>query len=440
MIELRHIDVALPHGSSEASTILEQVSVRIADGEWIVLAGANGSGKTTLLKVIAGLVPIASGELDMTAAERNGLSLLLQEPDNQFVTSSVRGELLLSLPMAVEEPVVTSRLSTAVDMFGLDRFLDRNPHDLSGGEKQRLALATVWLSDPRVLLLDEPTAYLDSVERDRVVRFVDGLNQQGVAVVWATPSDEDVPGRHRVVVLDGGRVVFDGYDAPTTNEVELPKTAPRQSPLGEHSVVRLDSVGFAYPAQRVFSDFSLDVIDGECLAIAGRNGSGKSTLLGLLSGILKPTSGHAEYRYPKAVTNGRQHLFYLFQNPERLFFAETVLDEIAFGLKTLSVQKSEIEERVHQALDDVGLPPDDFAGRLPFSLSPGEMRRLAFAIALAIDPQCLFMDEPGSCLDKEGRRLLFDVIDRFRNRGRTVVFASHNIEVFSPLADRIIEL
>ena len=461
MIELRNITVSLPHGSANSSTILNSISLTIEDGEWVVLTGPNGSGKTTLLMTIAGLVPMAAGELIAEDATTGRIGLLLQEPDNQFVASSVRNELLLSLPPSLDKQDRDERLWRAVEQFSLREFLGRNPHRLSGGEKQRLAFATVWLSNPRLLLLDEPTSYLDVVERERCTRFVEELNGDGVTIIWATPFVDGLPAGRRVVHIDDGHIEFDGTasayadegraaplpgspDDRRTTKREAPddrRTTKREAPLeSEPTVVAMDSVSFGYEERSVLDDFSLDLRRGECVALSGRNGSGKSTLLGLLSGVLEPSTGRIQRLYPKAVEKGCQNLFYLFQNPERLFFAESVGEEIAFGLKSLKTPREKITRRIDEALARVGLPPDEFCDRMPFSLSFGEMRRLAFAIALALDPRFLLMDEPASCLDADGVAVLFDLIGHFKDKGHTVALASHDVEMFSPLVDRVIEL
>jgi len=448
MIELRNITVSLPHGSPNAARILDNVTLEITSGDWITLIGSNGCGKTTLLQTIAGLRAPDTGELH-SAGER--IALLLQEPDNQFVAGSVYHELLLSLPAEMDDHTGQSRLSQAIDQFSLGHFLDRNPHRLSGGEKQRVAFASVWLSDPRLLLLDEPTSYLDSVERERCVGFVRELNDAGVSIVWATPSRADAPESGRVVHMDNGRITFDGDNREY--DVSDQTVGPANVGDGQHvaqarqtdgtsgsSIVLMQSVSYAYDDTTVLEGFSSDLVEGECIAVTGRNGAGKSTLLGLLGGVFDPTAGTMRRMYEKAVSEGQQNIFYLFQNPERLFFAETVFEEIAFGLKSLKTPRATIDERVDDALSRVGLPPSDFRNRLPFSLSLGEMRRLAFAITLALDPRLLLMDEPASCLDAEGHAVLANLIARFKSRGRTVVVASHNIESIATLFDRVIDL
>lgn len=449
MIELENISVR-SRGKSNATPILENITIDIANGEWIFLGGPNGSGKTTLLKAVAGLLPLDSGTLRYGAGSAPRASLLLQEPDNQFVAGSVQSELLLSIPQEVAKETAEQRFSLAVEQFFLGDILDRNPHRLSGGEKQRLAFATVWLSDPELLLLDEPTSYLDEVEADRCLRFVEELNRAGVSIVWATLDVPNGQDDRRIVYLDSGRVVYDGvarnWTAPDDEGDRTRRSGSVSAPHadapddGAKPVVSLSAVSFGYGERAVFENLSLDVREGECVGITGRNGSGKSTLLGILSGILKPTGGEIRCAYERAVEGGAQNTFYLFQSPERLFFAETVREEIDFGLRSLGCPKALMTERVNRALTGAGLIPGDFLERLPFSLSLGEMRRLAFAMALALEPRFLLLDEPTSCLDTRGRSIFLDLVAYFRREGRTVVLASHDKGLLSLVTDRIIEL
>lgn len=444
MIELRDITVSLPREGADAVTILDRVNLTIQEGEWIHLVGPNGSGKTTLLKAIAQLIPHVDGEIRVHRKQEGDIriALLLQEPDNQFVASSVRWELVLSLPSDMTDADGERRMVDAIDRFALGDFLDRNPHRLSGGEKQRLAFATVWLSDPELLLLDEPTSYLDRVQSERFVQFVRELHASGATIVWAAPDAGTRTAASRVVCMDHGRLV----DAPAVLEpldTPLRHRAPPAHPpeKSDHSsVICMRSAFFAYETRVVFEDLSLDVFEGECVAVTGLNGAGKSTLLDVMGGVIEPKGGSIDRRYARAVENGRQNVFYLFQSPETLFFTETVDEELGFGLRAMKTPKAEIRSRVDDALMRVGLPPEAFRSRLPHSLSFGEMRRVAFAITLALDPQLLLMDEPASCLDAFGRSLLVDLLGYFKARGRTVVVAAHDTRPFAPVIDRVIEL
>ncbi len=501
MIELDHITVSLPPRRPDAKTVLTNITLTVDRGEWVALAGPNGSGKSTLLMTLAGLLPIRAGTLRFRdglsdrplagedphdpgvsskgadsrheagssgpGSVRPAMALLLQEPDNQFVASTVRNELLLSMSPGLGAAAREEAFTSAVERFSLGAFLERNPHRLSGGEKQRLALSTVWLADPAVLLLDEPTSYLDMEERVRCVEFVRELHRRGVSVIWATLGGDDLGEASRIVYLDDGVVRFDGpvagFERIARSEkwdVMLPGGIPARSGrprpraaavhVGtargdrEEAMVSMRSASFSYGDGDVLHGLNGNIHVGESVGVVGRNGSGKSTLLSLFGGVLEPTGGKIYRKYVKPVERstrfGRpeQRVFYLFQSPERLFFAETVFEEVAFGLKSLGVDKAELPERVAHALTQVGLEPGEFLERSPFTLSLGEMRRLAFAIAAALRPRFLLLDEPTSCLDAAGHEVLRDLIRSLRSDGSTIVMASSDTSVLDQMTDRLI--
>jgi energy-coupling factor transport system ATP-binding protein len=472
MIELTEISISLPDGTGYRKQILKNFSLKVERGDWVAIVGPNGSGKTTLLKVIARLLPPSSGTLSVDtlahagagAAPRTTTGLMLQEPDNQFVAGTVRNELQLSVAPLASPGERRHRIDEAVERFSLERFLDRNPHRLSGGEKQRLAMATVWLSDPAVLLLDEPTSYLDD-RRMACVEFIRELNAQGVTIIWATPGGDDVLAARRVVYIDGGELKFEGnpsqlFDAAGRDQFDclFPSkhrqlvratgsenrvNGPSRGITGDEAtaaVLRMESASFAYEDDEILHDITLSVRAGDGMGVTGLNGSGKSTLLCAMSGILQPKTGQIFRLYKKAVEKGEQKIFHLFQNPERLFFAESVFEEVAFGLKSLGLDKRELPMRVTQSLSHVGLSPDGFLHRSPFSLSFGEMRRLAFAMALALKPMLLVLDEPASCLDAAGCSVLAELIGRLREGGSTVVIASSVLAGIPPGSNRRITL
>lgn len=496
MISLQNVSVVLPPHSPNPRTVLDDVSLDIGPGEWVAVVGPNGSGKTTLLHTIAGLVEPSAGGIDR--AERSRAALLLQEPDDQFVTTTVFHELQLSLPEETVGEERAERVGSAVSRFGLGRLLERNPHRLSGGEKQRLALATVWLCDPALLLLDEPTAYLDSEASALCVEFVGEAARRGTAVLWATPGGADLDHAGRVVCIDEGRVAYDGglepffgwarehdfeYVSPPLRALagELAAAAPGEgaaadilaavpegveglataiapffqaakagdkadsAPAGAGgddgtAAVRLAAATYGYGGAPVVSGVDLTVGVGECLGLAGPNGSGKSTVLGLAAGMFDPDAGEVYRGGLEAGSPGRRDVFFLFQSPERMFFAESVAEELAFGLERLGVAPGEREVRSREALDDVGLNPDVFLSRAPLTLSPGEMRRVAFAIALSLAPRLLLLDEPTSCLDDSARAVLESIVASRRRRGETTMVASHDASFLAGVCDRIVWL
>jgi energy-coupling factor transport system ATP-binding protein len=428
LLSLHHATVRSP---VDDHTLLDDVSCDIHRGDWLAVAGANGSGKSTLLALLAGIVPPASGRRD-TADPALHVAVLLQDPDNQLVASRVRQELALS--MAPDAPDRAARIGEAVERFSLGHVLDRHPHRLSGGEKQRLAMATVWLERPGVVLLDEPLSYLDATHRAQVIDFVREMNAAGTAVVWATPG-EDLALARDAIVLDAGRVVYRGpaRDAP----VEIDHPAPAASAVTldgapGRTVVALQGVSFDYPGAPVFDRFDFSASAGECVGVMGPNSAGKSTLLLLAGGALRPSAGR--------VIRDTADVTYLPQSPERLFFAENVFEEIAFGLRRRGRARDDIRRIAGESLAAVGLDPARFLERAPQRLSPGEMRRVAFAMAAALESELLLLDEPTSCLDAAGHAVLRDVVAARRSAGAAVIVASHDAAHLRAIASRMVTL
>ncbi len=412
---------------------LDGVSLDVEPGSWIAVSGPNGSGKTTVLAVLAGLVPLASGSVSRNGAggRRPRVAMLMQDPDDQFVASSVGQELALSV--APEADARQDRIADAVERFALGGMMGRSPHRLSGGEKQRLAMATVWLEDPEVLLLDEPLAYLDTEYRVRVTGFVRELNERGASVVWATPG-EDIALAERAVVLEAGRVVYHGAPAgaPGVGSMARADQEPPASRAPGAAVLEMRGVRFAYGGEPVLDGVDLRVSAGECVGVFGPNSAGKSTLLLIAGGALEPAAGR--------VMRADGFALYLPQSPERLFFAETVREEIAFGLVRHGLSAGSIETRAAESLRSSGLDPDSFMDRSPFQLSFGEMRRVAFAIAESLAPPLLLLDEPASCLDAGGRAVLRGLVERRLEAGGAVVVASHDMAHLQGLGSRIVSL
>ncbi len=424
MISLRDVTVRFEGARRPA---LDGVSIDVERGAWISVVGTNGSGKSTLLAALAGVIPLDRGTRTRDGEPR--IALLQQDADNQLVATSVRSDLALSVPVEVARAEAAARIDEATGRFDLGGLLHRNPHRLSGGEKQRVACATVWLERPDVLLLDEPLAFLDSDARARVVEFVREAHASGVTIVWSTPGDDASLAR-TCVTLDHGRVVPNA----TTRAEEAPVARARPSRARGATVVRADGVAFSYRDGSVLRAIDLDVMRGECVGIVGRNGSGKSTLLTLLGGALAPSAGRVARSF------GEHGALYLPQSPERMFFAETVHEEVAFGLARRLQRTTSVDALVRASLDAVGLDSTEFAPRSPFELSFGEARRVAFAIAHAMTPDLLLLDEPASSLDRAGREVLVRLIDARLDAGAAVIVASHDAGDLDGLVDRSLEL
>ncbi len=430
MLKLHNATVTFEGASRPA---LDRVSLDVRPGSWTAIVGANGSGKSTLLSALAGLIPLRSGTLERSGTAR--VALLQQDADNQLVATSVRHELALSVPVDVARDARVARVETAIERFDLGHLLDRNPHRLSGGEKQRLACATVWLEEPDVVLLDEPLAFLDADARARVIAFVREAHARGAAVVWATP-EEDTKYAREVVYLDTGRTVERASTSAPAADARAPRA--RTSRHRGQTALRIDHASFGYDRHPVLSSIDFEVARRECVGIVGANSAGKSTLLALAGGALAPVSG----RVARTLAGGG--VVYLPQTPERMFFAETVREEIAFGLKKLPAHRgadaARIDAVARDSLRAVGLDAGEMIERSPFQLSVGEMRRVAFAIAYALSPELLLLDEPASCLDRVGRDVLAALVESRLDAGAAIVIASHDPSHLDNLCDRVLVL
>ncbi|MCG8608521.1 ATP-binding cassette domain-containing protein [bacterium] len=212
----------------------------------------------------------------------------------------------------------------------------------------------------------------------------------------------------------------------------------------ENLCFRYKSIGAA--ERMVLRDINLRIEEGEFLAIVGASGSGKTTLMQHLTGLLKPDSGRILidgedlWKAPKNLTQIRRRIGLVFQFPETQLFEETVFEDVAFGPKNLGLRDSELESRVSQALQAVGINFERFRGRVPFHLSEGEKRRVAIAGTLAMQPECLVLDEPTAGLDPSGIQAMIETLQAFHSAVKTVLLISHNLDLVASLVTRVIVL
>jgi energy-coupling factor transport system ATP-binding protein len=404
------------------------VSVELHEGEVVALFGRSGSGKSTLLRALAGLVPHFhggrfSGRVEVAGrdtrrarpAELAGtVATLFQDPEDQVVFTRVSAEVAFGLENIGTPPEeIRARAAAALDAVGAAALVDRPVAELSGGELQRVCLASVLALEPRLLLLDEPTSQLDP---DGAAAAIELARSSGAAVVISEQRPERVIDTcDRVLFLASGRLCDDELPDPWfPREVELPAAEPS----GE-AVCTLEHVSFAYGATPVVEDVSLTVGRGEVIALVGPNGSGKTTLAKLAAGLLEPASG--------AVTRSGRAC-YLSQDPGRYLVAERVDDEVALAV-------GGDLERARRALAKLGLA--GHAGRHPRDLSSGERERLALAAVLVAEPDLLVLDEPTRGVDPERKDELAALL-RAEARGRGTIVVTNDHVFAAAVADRVV--
>jgi len=476
MIKLEHISYWYPDSRDPA---ICDLSLEIDEGESVCVMGRNGSGKSTLVKLIAGFIKPTRGQLSVNGElENSGLpaihgggmtesvGIIFQNPDNQMVATQVEKEIAFALEnraVPLAEMKVTVRQTAR--QFGIEHLLPRMTSELSGGEKQRAALASVMVQQPSVLLLDEPDSYLDQAGRLLLETELNRLHDYNHSLIELriTQSIESARCYERLIVLDRGTVVADGTPdkiladralgtrtgllVPDLSKVNLalPDTLGADPEPGSSRVAKiaLTQINFGWPmAERILCNLNLSLCVGETIGLVGHTGSGKSSLGMLLAGLVKPTDGVRNYLDADGATLAtnqiRGQIVLVLQQPERQFFLDSCSEEIAFGPSNLDRVLPEGE--IDKYFTMVGLNPVRYAERDPFTLSAGEKRRLAFAAVLSMAPSIVIFDEPTAGLDGEGVGRFLALSHRLREAGLGQMIISHDGDVISSLADRVLYL
>lgn len=480
MIRLEAITFSYDPGYSP--TILKGIDTSIREQEMVGILGRNGSGKSTLARLLNGLLLPTTGRVEVEGAAtsdasslpavRRAVQMVFQNPESQQVGATVFEDIAFGLAnIGVPTDTVADRVAEALETVGLDVEPGREVDTLSGGQLQRLALASTLALRPRLLLLDEATSMLDVGSRRQFLETIHRLREAlGLGVVHITHDLSDIESADRLVVLDDGRIIAEGTprevfaDAATLERagLELPYRWRRQRPERTgHPVVaseapeappRLEArdVIAAYGRTRRGPGFialnGTDVMirPGELVAVAGPSGAGKSTLMAALKGLIRPVSGEVLIDGRSAWAVKRPVVFdrigYAFQHPDHQLFATTVGKDVGYGLSAARVPADEAAHRISVALRRVGLDPKAIIDRSPFELSGGQKRRVAIAGILVSEPTAVILDEPTAGLDLPSRTALFRIVEEITATGAAVVWVSHHLPEILAHAPRVVIL
>jgi len=435
------------HYPGRSMPALADVSFHLEQGGLVLLAGPSGSGKTTLLHALIGYLPEGipaevEGTIEIFGKpappmplRTEALGLLQQDPEAQICTLRVRNEVAFGLEnLCLSREEIARRVEGALELAGLEGLADRPTWTLSGGEKQRLALASILAMEPEVLLFDEPTAHLDPRGAMQLLLLLEKLCQSGKTVLLAEHRFLPLSGAEpRLLWLSRGRLagMWDRVTRSNIARLGLPlrgvgEGLPRPSPPQAGTRVQVQGLSFAYPGSPpIFQDLSFSLFPGEILAVIGPNGAGKSTLLRILAGLLSPTEGELRGA-------GAPHeVGFVFQFPHQQLFAPTVAEEFSLG-------RPRGDALARRWLSQAGL--SELAHEHPLRLSIGERRRLTVVLALAGHPPLLLLDEPFIGQDLVNLRWIAGTIVEAAREGATVVLASHDIQAVSALAHRVLYL
>jgi energy-coupling factor transporter ATP-binding protein EcfA2 len=489
--------------------------LQVARGECVTLLGRAGAGKTTLCLALNGLVPHATGGVfrgDVLVLGQNtkqhavadlarSVGLVFQDPESQLVQMRVEDEIAFGPEnLGVPPAEIEERVTWVLQAVGLADYRDRSPLLLSGGEKQRVAIAAMLAMRPQVLVLDEPTANLDPTGKSAIFGVLAELRRQHEITIFVATQELERVGRFadRVAVLHDGRIALDGpptevfqqvarlqelgvgvpqmaelghlltqrtgrpyrftgmTDAyrelcrqarqATAGEARTPSTVPvpcPPSPVARHPQIAVEYVSYTYAdGTAALRRVNLTLHAGDYLALLGPNGAGKSTLARHFNGLLRPTRGRVLVEgcdtRVTAVAQLARRVGYAFQNPDHQIFASTVQEEIAFGPRMLGLPAGLVAQRVAEALDRFRLVR--YADTPPALLGFGLRRKVALAAIIAMQPQVLILDEPTGGLDWRSQQELLEVTTAFNAQGQTVVLITHDMRLVAEYATRAVVL
>jgi energy-coupling factor transport system ATP-binding protein len=487
MIDLRNISFSY---RKESPAVLRNISLHIDPGEKVLIAGRNGAGKTTLSKILSGLIPgVAHGCLtgrclyegkeisDYPRKEiTRKIAILFQDFEAQMVSTSVREEMLFYLMnTGVDYQRAAARVREIVDQFSIAELLSRDIHELSGGEKQKIALVSLLAVDPAVLILDEPFTDIEPASQEFILAFLIGKQYGGALILFEQALDYY---KHfdRIVILQGTESVYDGdkrvvcdsalleksgLEPPgifrvlqgerRIDEQEVPSlirhgyafdnsryTALFRQPLSPGPpLIEVRNLSFRYKGRKntVLHDVNLLISASDFITVLGPNGSGKTTLMKLIAGILKPASGEIYYKGSTVVAGD---IGYVYQNPDNQIFAETVFDEIAFVLRMRKLPEDEIQSRVETMLSVMGL--SDKSTDDPFILPKGDREKIACASILVAEPEVIILDEPTTGLDYPSLTDMMRIITTLHEKGKTILIITHSMETAARYGSTVVAM
>ncbi|MFO7896121.1 MAG: ABC transporter ATP-binding protein [Candidatus Cloacimonadales bacterium] len=406
----------------------------IQEGDILLIGGESGAGKSTLLYALKGFIPDTifgkmSGQVlfrgkelnKLSSADRAKIGFLFQNPSSQMIQRTVRQELAFGMEnLCVPVPKINNRIQEFAREFEISELLPREISTLSGGEKQKVALLSILLMDPQVLLFDEPTAFLDPGSAKHFVDLFHKIAQNKTIITVEHNLDYLKPHVNRSVFITRRGDI-------TEQSLEQINWQPSFQPLATQApgktILSLENLSFAYD-RPLLKRVDLQVKKGEIVAIIGDNGAGKTTLLKLISGVNKKYSGKIFYAEHE-IRQLKYQQYYrevslLMQNPENHFIFDRVITEVS--------QNRDILQLANLA---------GYEQRNPFTLSEGEKRRLSLAILWSLRSNLLLLDEPTFGQDSANKANLIRLISDMRQAGKTFLIVSHDLPFIQAVADRV---
>lgn len=439
--------------------ILDHINLKIEQGEFVVITGLSGCGKTTLTRVLNGLCPkFYQGEVkgkyelygenakDMSISElSNYWGSVFQDPRSQFLARKVQDELVLAMENTCEaRNVMKEKLDEVVRELEIERILDRDMMYLSSGEKQKVAIGSVFCTYPKGFVLDEPSANLDGPATSGLAEFLKGVKEKGHTVVISEHRLYYL--KHlmdRLIIMKNGRIVKEFSkeklrDLSDANlmafglrKFNLPKIKPDKNVDRKDSFVTCKSVGYLKNFYHILNDVDLSLEQGKVHVILGENGAGKSSICKIITGLYKQTRGSVYMN--RVLVKKKERLkrtFFVGQDVDYQLYGYSIKNEFCIGNKGLT------DDKINACLDEINLKISLDIN--PQILSGGQKQRLLIGIAYLSNRDIIVLDEPTSGLDGFHMKIIADLIRNLAEKGKAVIVITHDIEFTEKVADTMI--
>ena len=487
IIEFRNVSY-----SKNNSMILENRSFSLKKNKYNVIIGKNGSGKSTILKLIVGLEKISGGQIFIDNEElvykrdelykiRKKTGIVFQESNEYIIGETVAESLIFGMENnRIPLEKMKENMTKYVKLFQLENIIDKKTVNLSGGEKQKVALAGAVITEPEIILLDEVTEMWDKATKDKMNGIIEEFLKDGKTVVSVTHNPEEIKRSDNIVfITEEGKIVTGKSEEVNKIIEEKENTEINHEVISEYSAdltkislkeeeikVKIKNISYYYEKERkIIDSFSVNIPKDSITAITGKSGTGKTTLIEIISGLAflgENFSGEIEYNFrnenkekedeklllyknisERELYEIRKRIGIVFQNTGEQFFSGTVLEELEYNImkkhKIKNRKSKELSDRINEIAEIFGYD-EKFLMKSPFVLSGGEKKMLGLALAICLEPEILLLDEPTGALDYNMTVKFMKIVEKMKKNGTTVILVTHDENIVKQYSDYILKM
>ena len=448
----------------DSNSSIKDISFSIKQGECVILCGKSGSGKSTILRIVSGLAPVfydgilqgnikVNGQIpaELESEERAELfGVVFQDPRSQFFMNTVQDEICFAAEnIGVSSNKIKEMLYEVSEFIGIEDLLLRNIDELSSGQKQKVAIASSLILQPKVLILDEPTSNLDIQGSKVLIEIIKKIKDKGISVVISEHRlDSFKEVADRFLYINKGKLdeIWTRKEFENLSDEKLlslglrPKTVEEKAnndiENDKEPLLDIQSLSFRYKKTNSGIDnINLKLYKGEVVSLVGNNGAGKTTLCRVISGLLREKTGTIKYK--GKISNcilRNKFCYFVMQDADYQLYSDSVVSEISIGKKITEKLKKDIVD----SLDAFSL--NELKDRHPASLSGGEKQRVILAAAYCSDADVYILDEPTSGMDGDGLHSIIKWVKLLSEKGKIVVIITHDSLLAEATSDKFLYL